>query len=62
MKMFRIRFTIVETLPCDKNLELKTLIDSTSNPPDLVALSEPKPKKSLLDWNPLCTFYKDPDK
>ena len=51
MKMFRIWFTNVDTVTLDKNLELKRLIDSTPNPPDLIALSEAKPKKSLLDWN-----------
>ena len=51
--MFRIRFTNVVTLTLDKNQELKTLIDSTPNPPDLIALSEAKLKKSLIDWNPL---------
>ena len=51
MKMFRIWFTNVDTLTLDKNLALKRLIDSIPNPPDLIALSEAKPKKSLLDWN-----------
>ena len=53
MKMFRKWFTNVDTLTLYKNLELKRLIDSTPNPPDLIAFSEAKPKKSLLDWNPL---------
>ena len=43
----------VDTLTLDKILELKRLIDSPHNPPDLSALSEAKPKKSILDWNPL---------
>ena len=53
MQMFRIWFTNVDTLTLDKNLELKRLTDSTPNPPDLIALSEAKLKKSLLDCNPL---------
>ena len=53
MKTFRIWFTIVDTKTLDKNLDLKRLTDSTPNPPDLIALSEAKPKKALLDWNPL---------
>ena len=51
--MFRIWFTNVDTLTLEKHLELKRLIDSTPNPPDLIALSEAKPKSSLLHWNPL---------
>ena len=48
MRNFVVWFSNVDTLNLEKNLELKQLIRNSETEPDIIALSEAKPKKYPL--------------